>query len=86
MCSAGSARPDQAGFFLPKEQRMRTKQTCAHVCTTDAELWTQISARTFRIRACGRSYNGQYLSSSLAVMLTQCFHRVHNVSAVRVSV
>jgi hypothetical protein len=33
MCSAGIARPDQAGFFLPKEQRMSTTQACAHVCT-----------------------------------------------------
>lgn len=37
MCSAGSARPDQAGFFLTKEQRMSTIQARAHVCTATAE-------------------------------------------------
>lgn len=63
---------------------MSTRQTRAYVCTKDAELQMQIDSRTFRIRACGRSYTGQYLSSSLAVMLTQCFHRVHNAPAVRV--
>lgn len=56
----------------------------AHVCTTDAELPIQIGSRTFRIRVSGRCYTGQYLSGSLAVMLTQCFHRVHNVTAVKV--
>lgn len=38
MCSAGPARPDQAGFFLPKEQRMSTTQACAHVCTAKPVL------------------------------------------------
>ncbi|WP_304349993.1 hypothetical protein [Comamonas testosteroni] len=63
---------------------MSTRQTCAHVCTTDAELQMQIGARTFRIRVGGHSYTGQYLSGSLAVMLAQCFHREHNAAAVRV--
>lgn len=56
----------------------------AHVCTTDAELQMQIGARTFRIRVGRHCYTGQYLSSSLAVILAQCFHRMHNVAAVKV--
>lgn len=42
---------------------------------------------TFRlhIKAGGRSYTGDYISSGLAVLLAQCFHRVHNASAMRVT-
>ncbi|MFG0674224.1 hypothetical protein [Delftia sp. WSY_7] len=39
---------------------------------------------TYRIRVAGRTFTGAYLSGSLAVLLAQCFHRVHSASAIRV--
>lgn len=41
---------------------------------------------TFRVKAGVRSYTGHYISGTLAVLLAQCFHRVHNASATRVTV
>ncbi|CAM3620901.1 hypothetical protein [Delftia tsuruhatensis] len=39
---------------------------------------------TYRIRVAGRTFTGPYLSGGLAVLLAQCFHRVHSASAIRV--
>lgn len=40
--------------------------------------------KTYRIRVAGRTFTGAYLSGGLAVILAQCFHRVHSASAIRV--
>lgn len=40
--------------------------------------------KTYRVRVAGRTFTGAYLSSSLAIILAQCFYRVHNATAMRV--
>lgn len=39
---------------------------------------------TYRIRVAGRTFTGAYLSGGLAIILAQCFYRVHNATAMRV--
>lgn len=39
---------------------------------------------TYRVRVAGRTFTGPYLSGGLAVLLAQCFHRVHSASAIKV--
>ena len=41
--------------------------------------------RVFQIKVAGRQFTGEYLSSGLAIMLAQCFYRVHSATAIRVS-
>lgn len=40
--------------------------------------------KTYRIKVAGRTFIGAYVSGALAVILAQCFHGVHNASAIRV--
>lgn len=52
--------------------------------STQQEGGWAMDLKTYRIRVAGRTFVGAYVSGALAVILAQCFHGVHNASAIRV--